>query len=70
MLWSVDSREKKCLMEEHSATITDIRFCPRLPRMGTSSLDKTVKIWNANNVISTLSLSLVILPHVCLIFVP
>lgn len=49
ILWSVDSREQKCLMEEHSAAITDIRFCPRLPKMGTSSLDKTVKIWNTNN---------------------
>lgn len=51
MIWSVETREEKCTIEEHSDVITDIRFSPRLPRIATSSLDKTVKIWNVNNVI-------------------
>ncbi|KAI5680628.1 hypothetical protein M9H77_01855 [Catharanthus roseus] len=49
MIWSVETREEKCTIEEHSDVITDIRFSPRLPRIATSSLDKTVKIWNVNN---------------------
>lgn len=30
--------------------ITDIRFSPSLTRLATSSFDKTVRVWDADNV--------------------
>ncbi|KAL3535792.1 hypothetical protein ACH5RR_004253 [Cinchona calisaya] len=47
-LWCTESRKEKYQFEQ-SGTITDLRFGPRLPRLATSSLDKTVKIWTVDN---------------------
>ncbi|XP_016495022.1 transcriptional corepressor LEUNIG-like isoform X5 [Nicotiana tabacum] len=49
VLWCTDSQEQKYILEEHSDAITDVRFGPRLPRLASSSLDKTIKIWDVHN---------------------
>ena len=51
-LWYTDTLEPKARLLEHSSLITDVRFSPRLPYVSTSSFDKTVRLWDANNVIS------------------
>ncbi|KAK2978210.1 hypothetical protein RJ640_024243, partial [Escallonia rubra] len=48
-LWCTDSREQKSTLEEHSHAITDIRFSPTMPWLATSSLDKTVRVWDVEN---------------------
>ncbi|CAI9100253.1 OLC1v1037212C2 [Oldenlandia corymbosa var. corymbosa] len=45
VLWCTESGKEKFILE-HSGAVTDICFGPRLPRIATSSLDRTVKIWN------------------------
>lgn len=45
-LWCTDSLENKYTLDEHSHAITDIRFSPTMPRLATSSLDKTVRVWD------------------------
>ncbi|PIA42600.1 hypothetical protein AQUCO_02000203v1 [Aquilegia coerulea] len=49
MLWHTDSRRQKSALEEHSLLITDVRFSPSMPRLATSSFDKTVRVWDADN---------------------
>ncbi|GKV42051.1 hypothetical protein SLEP1_g49503 [Rubroshorea leprosula] len=39
----------KSTLEEHSSLITDVRFSPSMPRLATSSFDKTVRVWDVNN---------------------
>nr|XP_016495026.1 PREDICTED: transcriptional corepressor LEUNIG-like isoform X4 [Nicotiana tabacum] len=51
VLWCTDSQEQKYILEEHSDAITDVRFGPRLPRLASSSLDKTIKIWDVHNIV-------------------
>ncbi|KAI4335796.1 hypothetical protein L6164_014406 [Bauhinia variegata] len=48
-LWCTESFELKSTLEEHSQCITDVRFSPSMPRIATSSADKTVRIWDADN---------------------
>ncbi|KAK3031140.1 hypothetical protein RJ639_035138, partial [Escallonia herrerae] len=48
-LWCTDSREQMSTLEEHSHAITDIRFSPTMPWLATSSLDKTVRVWDVEN---------------------
>ncbi|KFK29867.1 hypothetical protein AALP_AA7G189300 [Arabis alpina] len=43
VLWHTDTMKPKTTLEEHTALITDVRFSPSLPRLATSSFDKTVK---------------------------
>lgn len=50
VLWSTDTLKAKSTLEEHSAFITDVRFSPSMPRLATSSFDKTVRVWDADNV--------------------
>ena len=50
MLWYSDTLKPKSTLEEHSALITDVRFSPSMPRLATSSFDKTVRVWDADNV--------------------
>ncbi|PKI66700.1 hypothetical protein CRG98_012895 [Punica granatum] len=45
-LWSTRSFSMMSKMGEHSKRVTDVRFCPSLPRLATCSADKTVRIWN------------------------
>ncbi|XP_015074852.1 transcriptional corepressor LEUNIG-like isoform X2 [Solanum pennellii] len=49
VLRCTDSRAQKHILEGHSDAITDVRFGPRLPRLASSSLDKTIKIWDVHN---------------------
>ncbi|KAF8393301.1 hypothetical protein HHK36_021542 [Tetracentron sinense] len=50
VLWHTDSLKPKTTLEEHSLLITDVRFSPSMPRLATSSFDKTVRVWDADNV--------------------
>ncbi|GJX36996.1 transcriptional corepressor LEUNIG-like protein isoform X2 [Tanacetum coccineum] len=50
VLWYTDSLKPKTTLEEHSSLITDVRFSPSMPRLATSSFDKTVRVWDADNV--------------------
>lgn len=49
VLWNTDSLKPKTTLEEHSALITDVRFSPSMSRLATSSFDKTVRVWDADN---------------------
>lgn len=40
----------KSTLEEHSQWITDVRFSPNALRLATSSADRTVRVWDADNV--------------------
>jgi len=42
--------ETASLHEEHMGIITDIRFRPDSPQLATSSFDRTVRLWNADEV--------------------
>ncbi|KAK9071307.1 hypothetical protein SSX86_009875 [Deinandra increscens subsp. villosa] len=48
-LWCTNSLETKGTFDGHSQAITDIRFSPSMLRLATSSLDKTIKIWDLEN---------------------
>lgn len=50
VLWYTDTLKVKSTLEEHSALITDVRFSPSMSRLATSSFDKTVRVWDADNV--------------------
>lgn len=50
VLWFTDTLKPKTTLEEHSSLITDIRFSPSMARLATSSFDKTVRVWDADNV--------------------
>lgn len=49
VLWYTDTLKPKATIEEHSSLITDVRFSPIMPRLATSSFDKTVRVWDADN---------------------
>ncbi|GAY60168.1 hypothetical protein CUMW_199910 [Citrus unshiu] len=49
VLWHTDTLKSKTNLEEHSSLITDVRFSPSMPRLATSSFDKTVRVWDADN---------------------
>ncbi|KAM0973715.1 hypothetical protein ACFX2I_016884 [Malus domestica] len=49
VLWYTDTLKLKSTLEEHSALITDVRFSPSMPLLATSSFDKTVRVWDADN---------------------
>ncbi|XP_021597101.1 transcriptional corepressor LEUNIG isoform X2 [Manihot esculenta] len=48
-LWCTESFTAKSTLEEHSQWITDVRFSPSISRLATSSADKTVRVWDADN---------------------
>ncbi|PVH39412.1 hypothetical protein PAHAL_5G495300 [Panicum hallii] len=48
-LWNAETLKQKSILEEHSLLITDVRFSPSIPRLATSSFDKTVRVWDADN---------------------
>lgn len=50
VLWYTDTLKQKTTLEEHSSLITDVRFSPSMARLATSSFDKTVRVWDADNV--------------------
>lgn len=49
VLWFTDTLKPKSTLEEHCHIITDVRFSPSMPRLATSSFDKTVRVWDADN---------------------
>ncbi|GLJ49376.1 hypothetical protein SUGI_1044600 [Cryptomeria japonica] len=49
VLWNLDTLKLKSFLEEHQFLITDVRFSPNSTRLATSSFDRTVKIWDADN---------------------
>ncbi|THU63384.1 hypothetical protein C4D60_Mb01t15200 [Musa balbisiana] len=49
LLWHADTLKQKSTLEEHTLLITDVRFSPSMPRLATSSFDKTVRVWDADN---------------------
>ncbi|XP_072965935.1 transcriptional corepressor LEUNIG-like isoform X2 [Typha angustifolia] len=49
VLWYTDTLKPKSTLEEHSLLITDVRFSPGIPRLATSSFDRTVRVWDADN---------------------
>ncbi|CAN1331374.1 Transcriptional corepressor LEUNIG [Linum perenne] len=48
-LWGTESFTVNSTLEEHSQWITDVRFSPSMSRLATSSADKTVRVWDADN---------------------
>lgn len=49
VLWYTDTLKPKNTLEEHAGLITDVRFSPTVARLATSSFDKTVRVWEADN---------------------
>ncbi|CAO2203965.1 unnamed protein product [Urochloa humidicola] len=49
VLWCTEPLKPKSSLEEHSFLITDVRFSPSMSRLATSSFDKTVRVWDADN---------------------
>ncbi|THU64949.1 hypothetical protein C4D60_Mb01t31900 [Musa balbisiana] len=49
VLWHADTLKNESTLEEHTLLITDVRFSPSMPRLATSSFDKTVRVWDADN---------------------
>ncbi|XP_024637584.1 transcriptional corepressor LEUNIG isoform X2 [Medicago truncatula] len=48
-LWCTKLFNLKSTLEEHTQRITDVRFSPSMFYVATSSADKTVKVWDVNN---------------------
>ncbi|KOM25793.1 hypothetical protein LR48_Vigan187s003300 [Vigna angularis] len=49
VLWFTDTLQQKATLEEHASLITDVRFSPSMPRLATSSYDRTVRVWDVDN---------------------
>ncbi|XP_004138746.1 transcriptional corepressor LEUNIG isoform X2 [Cucumis sativus] len=49
VLWYTENLKPKTSLEEHAAIVTDVRFSPSMPRLATSSFDRTVRVWDADN---------------------
>jgi WD40 repeat protein len=50
VLWHAETLKQKATLEDHSLLITDVRFSPSGPLLATSSFDKTVRVWDLDNV--------------------
>ncbi|MED6110971.1 hypothetical protein PIB30_047968 [Stylosanthes scabra] len=48
-LWCTDSFNLMSTLEEHTQWITDVRFSSKTSRLATSSADKTVRVWDSEN---------------------
>ncbi|CAO2170583.1 unnamed protein product [Urochloa humidicola] len=49
VLWCTEPLQPRSSLEGHSFLITDVRFSPSMSRLATSSFDKTVRVWDADN---------------------
>jgi len=49
VLWNMETLGLESTLEEHTLLISDVRFSPNSARLATSSFDKTVKVWDADN---------------------
>lgn len=58
VLWYTENLKPKTSLEEHLSMITDVRFSPSMPRLATSSFDRTVRVWDPDNVSDHLSVFL------------
>ena len=47
----MDTLQTERTPEEHQSLITDIRFRPNSTQLATASFDKSVRLWDAANVI-------------------
>ena len=67
----MDTLQTDSSQEEHTHHITDIRFRPNSSQLLTSSLDRTVRLWNAADVCFTFLACFTSLPlSACLSFPP
>lgn len=46
----MDTLQRESTPEEHKSVITDVRFRPNSSHLATSSVDKSVRLWDAENV--------------------
>ena len=51
VLWNMDTLQTESTPEEHQYLITDVRFRPNSTQLATASFDKSVRLWDAANVI-------------------
>ncbi|CAN1269701.1 Transcriptional corepressor LEUNIG_HOMOLOG [Linum perenne] len=49
ILWNMDTLTTQITPDEHKYVITDIRFRPNSSELATSSVDKSVRFWDASN---------------------
>ncbi|XP_010532887.1 PREDICTED: transcriptional corepressor LEUNIG_HOMOLOG-like isoform X2 [Tarenaya hassleriana] len=49
VLWDMDTLQRENTAEEHKMVITDVRFRPNSSQFVTTSVDKTVRLWDAAN---------------------
>ncbi|XP_010940733.1 transcriptional corepressor LEUNIG_HOMOLOG isoform X2 [Elaeis guineensis] len=49
ILWNMDTYQTESTPEEHTSIITDVRFRPNSSQLATSSFDRTVRLWNAED---------------------
>ncbi|KAB1209193.1 Transcriptional corepressor LEUNIG [Morella rubra] len=49
VLWCMESFALKSTLEEHSQSVTDVRFSPSISQLATCSADKTVRVWGTDN---------------------
>uniref|UniRef100_A0A6N2MXV3 LisH domain-containing protein n=1 Tax=Salix viminalis TaxID=40686 RepID=A0A6N2MXV3_SALVM len=49
VLWNMDTLKTESTTEEHKLAITDVRFRPNSTQLATASVDKSVRLWDANN---------------------
>lgn len=49
VLWNMDTLQTESTREEHKLVITDVRFRPNSSQLATSSVDKSVRLWDAAN---------------------
>ncbi|KAK4750886.1 hypothetical protein SAY87_004368 [Trapa incisa] len=54
VLWNMDTLQRDSTPEEHKSAITDVRFRPNSSHLATSSVDKSVRLWDADNPSSSL----------------
>ena len=47
----MDTLQTESTPEEHKLVITDVRFRPNSSQLATASVDKSVRLWDAANVI-------------------
>ncbi|QCE05469.1 transcriptional corepressor LEUNIG_HOMOLOG-like isoform X1 [Vigna unguiculata] len=47
VVWNMETLQTESTAEEHSLTVTDVRFRPNSTQLATSSSDSTVRLWDA-----------------------
>ena len=52
VLWNMDTLQTESTPDEHQYLITDVRFRPNSTQLATASFDKSVRLWDAANVLA------------------